>query len=499
MDRRIFIFSVIDSYLSEYVVRQLIAFDRESSDEITMFINSPGGSIYQLFSIIDTIKIIKSPVRVIVMGIAASAAACLASAGKTRLITPTAQIMIHEVSAGAFGSMTEMKESVEQFSKLQETMISILAKNTGQTIETIKSAISKTDKYFDAQESVAFGLVDRVITDEEAQTLKLSENINVEGYEMSLCNKEVQLLREGNYQHPIYGSISITAKILEEMKRNFDNNVRGCDVSIDYTHDNENGESPAAFWIKSLEVRQNSDKNGKGLFAKGEFTPKGAKMVSEKEFKYSSADFAIDYIDQNGKHSPYVLRGGTLTNRPFIKNMNPIKLSERFKQNKKETTQMNREELIAALKGFGIDVSSLLAGNESLTSTVRDLEAKISELNALPAEKEGEIKVLREKLSEACNKIVGNEKTNAFNDLVVSGKCIPAQKEQVFKVFATADEIVAFYKDAPVIVAMKAKGAGGEGTDDELTAEEKTLVDSKLYTKDEIISGRSREKKSVKA
>lgn len=496
MERQIFVFSIIDAYSAEYIIRQLLDYDRESNEEITMFINSPGGSVYQMFSILDTMKIIKSPVRTVVMGIAASAAACLASAGKTRLITPTAQIMIHEVSAGAFGSATEMRETVEQITKQQEIMIGVLSKNTNKSVEAIKETINKTNKYFTAQEAISFGLVDRVINEQEAQVLKLSEGINVEGYEINADNKEIQLLRDGLYDHPVYGKISITERILETLKKNFDNNVRGCDISIDYTHDNENGESPAAFWIKSLVIRPNTDGKGKGLFARGEFTPKGAKAVSEKEYKYSSADFVIDYIDQHGKHNPYVLRGGTLTNRPFIKNMNPIKLSERTE--KKELNKMNKEELMAALKALGVDVVSLMTGSESLTAKVRELEAKITELNALPAQKESEIKALKEKLLDASNKIVESEKLGAFNDLVAEGKCIPAQKDSVFQTFKSAEEIKNFFKDAPVVVALKPKGNDGDGDDETLTAEEQTLVSAGTYTKDEILMYRTKDKKPVK-
>jgi len=495
--RQVFVFSPIDEYTSQFIIRQLLDYDRESADEITMFINSPGGSIYQMFAIIDTMKIIKSPVRTVVMGIAASAAACLASAGKTRLISPTAQIMIHEASAGVVGSVSSMQETVEQFAKLNETMIEMIAKNCGQPVEKVKEAMNKTDKYFTAQDAVSFGLVDRVINEQEAQALKFSDSINVEGYEFH--GKEVQLLREGRYDHPQYGRIVITKKNLESLKNNFDSNVRGQEVSIDYTHDNENGESPAAFWIKSLEVRKNDDGNGHGLFAKGEFTPRGLKLVSEKEYKYSSADFVIDYMGQDGKHYPYVLRGGTLTNRPFIKNMNPIRLSEEFNPLNKEPGEMNKEELIAALKGMGVDVSALQTAGDSLTAQVKALEAKIQELSALPAQKETEIKALKDALADANNKIIDAEKTRVFNGLVAEGKCVPAQKDKIMAAFKDGASIAEVYKDAPVVVATKPKGNGEEGTDEELTAEEKLLVEQGQFTKQQILAGRSPQKKEPTA
>ncbi len=494
MNRQIFLFSPIDSYSSEYIIRQLLDLDRQSNDEITMFINSPGGSVTQMFAIIDTMRMIKSPVRTVVMGIAASAAAVIASAGKVRLIASTAQIMIHQVSAGTFGSIFEMQETMDQIVKANELMLGALSKNTGRTADELKNITNKVDKYFSAKEAVSFGLADRVIMDSEAQVLKLSEGINVEGYEVGADDKEIQLLRDGKFVHPTYGELLITDKTLELMKMNFDHRVRNIDISIDYTHDNETGESPAAFWIKSLEVRSNKDGKGKGLFAKGEFTLKGRNAILEKEFKYSSADFVIDYIDERGNHFPYVLRGGTLTNRPFIKGMNPIKLSE-YKPMKKEINNMNKEELLAALKVQGLDVSSIQAKNEELTATIQRLENSIRELNALPVQKDTEIAALKEKLQEASLKIVEAEKLKVFNALMAEGKVIPAQKDNIFNTFKSGEDISAFYANAPIVVKMKASGSNDDVSADDLTAEEQTLVNAGTYTKEEVLKYRSIAKK----
>jgi ATP-dependent Clp protease protease subunit len=484
-NRQIFLFSEIDQWSAEYVVRQLLAMDRESNEEITIFINSCGGGVRDMFAITDTMKIVKSPIRTVCVGIAASASAVILSSGDTRLVSKTCEIMIHELSAGTFGSMSSMMDNVEQFKKLQKKLVDLLAENTGKTSGQIEESMNRTDKYFNAMEAVSFGLADRIINDQEAQALKLSESITVEGYEIK--GKEIQILREGKYIHPVYGDILITEKMLHKMKENFDNNVRGCDISYDYTHDNDSGEAPAALWLRGLEVRQNDDGKGKGLFAKVEFTPMGQKKVSEKEYKYSSADFRIDYIDQHGEHHPYVLCGGTLTNRPFIKNMNPIKLSENYK---KEVKSMDRKQLIAELQGHGVDVTALLEEKESLSARVRDLEAKITELNALPAQKESEIKALKDSLSAANEKIVVNEKTATFEGLVAEGKCIPAQKESILNTFKTAEDISEFYKDAPVIVNMSAKGSGDDNNNEDLTDAEAELVNSGEYTREEIIEAR---------
>ena len=488
--RQIFVFSPIDSYSAEFIVQQLLALDRESNEEITMFINSGGGYVTSMFAIIDAMNIIKSPVRTVVMGIAASAAAVIASAGKSRFITQNAQYMLHEVSSFTFGNMSSMQEDMEQATKQQDKLLNILAKNSKQTTATIKTMITKTDKYFSAQESVNFGLADKVIQDSEAQILKLAEAVNVEGYEMIASDHpEVQLLSEGRFSHPQYGEVLISEKTLDLMKSNFDSRVRGIDISIDYTHDNDTGEKPAAFWIKSLEVRSNKDGKGKGLFAKGEFTPKGLKLISEKEYKYSSADFVVDYVDQNGKHHPYVLRGGTLTNRPFIKGMNPIKLSE-YKPVEKELNKMDKDQLINALKIQGVDVASLLAKETELNTKVLDLENKIKELSALPAQKESEIAELKTKLGEANSQIILNEKTKEFNSLVADGKVVPAQKEEIFNTFDSAEKIKNFYANAPKIVATKAKGSEQEGEEETLDEAEQKVVADGLLTKEEIVANR---------
>ena len=495
--RQIFVFSPIDSYSAEFIVQQLLSLDRESNEEITMFINSGGGYVTSMFAIIDAMNIVKSPIRTVVMGIAASAAAVIASAGTTRLITNNAQYMLHEVSSFTFGNMSSMQEDMEQAIKQQEKLLNILAKTTKQTTATIKGMITKTDKYFSSQDSVNFGLADKVIQDSEAQILKLSEAVNVEGYEMVADHPEVQLLSEGKFSHPAYGEVLISAKTLDLMKSNFDSRVRGIDISIDYTHDNDTGEKPAAFWIKSLEVRSNKDGKGKGLFAKGEFTPKGLKLISEKEYKYSSADFVVDYVDQNGKHHPYVLRGGTLTNRPFIKGMNPIKLSE-YKPVEKELNKMDKDQLINALKIQGVDVTSLLAKETELNAKVLDLENKIKELSALPAQKESEIAELKTKLGEANSQIVLNEKTKIFNSLVSEGKVVPAQKEDIFNTFDSAEKIKNFYANAPKIVATKPTGSEEEGAEENLTEAEQKVVASGDLTREEILANRKVSKKIKK-
>lgn len=488
--RQIYIFSGIDEFSAEFIIRQLLTLDRQSNEQITMIINSPGGYVNEMFAIIDTMNAVQSPIRTVVMGMAASAAACIASAGDTRLITENAQYMLHEASAMNWGSMTTMQENLQQSLKQNEKMFNILSQNTKQTVDTLKAITNKTDKYFSANEAVQFGLADKVIGTAEAQALKLSEPINVEGHEFSTRAdglSEVQILKEGSFEHPIYGKVLISEDNLRTMQTNFDTRVRGIDISIDYTHDNDGGENPAACWVKALELRQCG--KVKGLFAIVEFTPKGKKLAQEKEYKYASADFLVDYVNEQGKHFPYVLRGGTLTNRPFIKEMHPIKLSE-YEPTKKEIKDMSKEQLMAALKAEGIDVATLQTESASLKGKITELENKIRELSALPATKDSEIKALKDQLAELTNKIASDAKEAAFNSLVSQGKVVPAQKEGVLKLFETAEAMSAFYKDALPVVKMSADGSESSGADETLTEDEQKVVASGASTKEEIIANR---------
>ena len=491
MPRQIFLFSDIYTGTAELIINQLLALDRESGDEITMFINSRGGEVNAMFSIIDIMSAIRSPIRTIVTGQAASAAAVIASSGKKRLITENARIMIHEVWSIVGGSISEIDDAVTQMTKEQEKLINILAKNTGKTDGEIKFMIKKADKYFDANEAKTFGFVDEVIKEKSAQVLKLSEPINVEGFEIDYKEdglSEVPLLKTGKYSHPVFGELNITSDVLYTLKTNFENNVRGIDVSIDYTHDNEKGESPAACWVKDLVIRSKDDVQE--LIAKSEFTPKGREKVLSKEYRYASADFVIDYINESGEHIPYVLRGGTLTNRPFIKEMEPIKLSE-IKNKHTEVKLMNKEALLNLLKEqHGLNVAEMEASISSLKSETLKLQNQIKELNALPAQKEEEIKTLKEKLLTLTNDMNQKEKESTFEELMKEGKVLPAQKDKILAKFGTANEIKDWYSDAPQVVKIKADGDGGS-PDAVLTKEEQEFVNANILTKEDIVKNRS--------
>lgn len=163
-DRIIFISGEITCELANIVVCELLYLDSLSNEDISVYINSPGGSVTAGLSIYDTMNFISSDVSTICVGLAASMGAFLLSSGKKgkRKILPNAEVMIHEVLGGSEGQATEIKIQTEHILKTREKLNRILAKNTGQTIKKINKDTSR-DHYLDANEAIKYGLVDIII------------------------------------------------------------------------------------------------------------------------------------------------------------------------------------------------------------------------------------------------------------------------------------------------------------------------------------------------
>jgi len=136
----------------------------DPQEEITLFINSPGGEVSSGLAIYDVMNAVTCPVRTVCVGLAASMGALLFTAGDKRDILPHARVMIHDpaLSGGAGGPALAVERISKDLMKTRRTTAEILAKHTGRTVKEI---LKKTaaDTYFDAQEAVAFGLADRII------------------------------------------------------------------------------------------------------------------------------------------------------------------------------------------------------------------------------------------------------------------------------------------------------------------------------------------------
>ncbi|MDD6071872.1 MAG: ATP-dependent Clp protease proteolytic subunit [Clostridiales bacterium] len=149
------------------LIQQLRYLQRVSPDkEITLFINSPGGEVSSGLALYDVMQAVKCPIRTVCVGMAASMGAVLFAAGDKREMLPHARIMIHDplISGGLSGSALSIQSRSLDLMKTRETTATILAKHTGKTIEEIYEKTA-TDTYFGAEEAIAFGLADRIITE----------------------------------------------------------------------------------------------------------------------------------------------------------------------------------------------------------------------------------------------------------------------------------------------------------------------------------------------
>ena len=162
-DRIIIINGEIDDNLSNSIVAQLLYLDSINNDDISIYINSPGGSITAGMAIYDTMNFIKSDVITICVGMAASMAAFLLSSGKKgkRYALENSEVMIHQPLGGAQGQATEIKIAAERIIKLKKKLNTILSKNTGKSLRKIEKDTER-DHFMDSKEALLYGIIDSI-------------------------------------------------------------------------------------------------------------------------------------------------------------------------------------------------------------------------------------------------------------------------------------------------------------------------------------------------
>lgn len=242
----------------------------------------------------------------------------------------------------------------------------------------------------------------------------------------------IQLLRTGSFE-----DLDITKEILSNLKKNFDEKVRGYDdgkLPIDYFHENE---KIAAGWIQSLTISA----DGTELWAEVKWTPGGAKKISEGELRYVSVEFSFDYKDnESGKKFGPTLFGAGLTNRPYVKSMAPI---VEFSENKNK---------------------------EKLKMTLEEAKKKIEELEEINGKMEKELSDMKSKYAENEKKMAENEKAGKFNKLLSDGKVVEAQRDAFM-----SDDMVKFSELAQNL-NLDPKGTSDQGKGEPIeNAQEKIL------------------------
>ncbi len=163
-ERIILLSGEIDDNLANTIVAELLYLDSLNNEDISIYINSPGGSITAGMAIYDTMNFVKSDVSTICIGMAASMGAFLLSCGAKgkRYSLPNSEIMIHQPLGGAQGQATEIKIAAERILKSRDKLNKILSKNTGQDIEII-SRDTERDNFMESDEALKYGLIDKII------------------------------------------------------------------------------------------------------------------------------------------------------------------------------------------------------------------------------------------------------------------------------------------------------------------------------------------------
>lgn len=167
-DRIIVISGEIDDDSANAVVAELLYLDSLNHNDISIYINSPGGSVTAGMAIYDTMNFIESDVSTICLGMSASMAAFLLSSGTKgkRYCLPNSEVMIHQPLGGAQGQATEIKIAAERILKLREKLNQILSKNTGKDLKTVEKDTER-DYFLSAKEALDYGIIDKILEKEK--------------------------------------------------------------------------------------------------------------------------------------------------------------------------------------------------------------------------------------------------------------------------------------------------------------------------------------------
>jgi ATP-dependent Clp protease protease subunit len=161
----IFLGGAIDDHVANIVIAQLLFLQSEDpKKDISLYVNSPGGSVTATLAIVDTMNHIKNDVSTVCVGMAASGGAIVLSSGKKgkRYALPNAEVMIHQPLGGVEGQATDIAITAKQILKTRENLNKMLAKNTGKPLAQIEKDVER-DFYMDAEEAKKYGVIDEIL------------------------------------------------------------------------------------------------------------------------------------------------------------------------------------------------------------------------------------------------------------------------------------------------------------------------------------------------
>jgi phage I-like protein len=228
----------------------------------------------------------------------------------------------------------------------------------------------------------------RIRLDDRDTYENISLCVDLSGFNLSEGKPTwIQATKIGVFQHPLYGKLDFSLKELNKYIQNFRLGVRGQELNIDFGH--EEFRDDAAGWVKDVEIRTNEpDPEHNGLWYLVEWTDEGSTSLTSKRYRYFSIDFSTKWKDPTGKVFTNILNGGALTNRPYIKGMKPITLSE---LNLNERKLMDRAALEALAKSLGVEFDESTT-DEALNTLVSEA-ALSTEDDESDVEEEEEVEV----------------------------------------------------------------------------------------------------------
>lgn len=164
MDRIIFLGTEIDPEVANTIVAQLLFLDQQKEEEITIYINSPGGDIDAGLAIYDTMQLVKSPIKTVVVGLAASMASVILVGGDRRFALPHSKVLIHQPRGAVGGQAKDIFITVKEFEKDYNTLAKIISKHTKQDFQKVYEDMDR-DLWMNPEEALKYNIIDEIIED----------------------------------------------------------------------------------------------------------------------------------------------------------------------------------------------------------------------------------------------------------------------------------------------------------------------------------------------
>lgn len=262
---------------------------------------------------------------------------------------------------------------------------------------------------------------------------------------------EVQLMRTGKFMHPFFDDFEITEEMFQSFKKNFDSKVKKVDIAVDFSHMSH---LEAAGWIRSVELREKNTQ----LWITVEWTEAARQKILDKEFRYMSADFNQNFVDnESGKKFGPTLNGAGLTNRPFIKDMEAVlsdlDVSDKKRQAISRILNEKPEEESEMSKMTPEESKAYIA---TLSDDQKKEMGLIEEVQLSDDETKTKLEASEKENKELSEKLADEKKDREFSVMLQDGKAVEAQREAFLK------NDVAKFAELGVKLSDDTKGQGGE-------------------------------------